>query len=93
VRGPSTPTIPELSNPVLIHSLSEAQVRRGEEPDVDPEQFQDPDNEYGLFPGTTCEADDKEDRTVDSPRRARREARERNWRSSAQSAHSYSNKS
>ena len=63
---------------------SEAQARRGEEPDVDPEQFQDPDNEYGLFAGTTYEADDEEadkiyehvDRTMDSRRRARREARE-----------------
>jgi pre-mRNA-processing factor 6 len=65
-------------------SRSEAQARRGEEPDVDPEQFQDPDNEYGLFAGTTYEADDEEadkiydqvDRTMDSRRRARREARE-----------------
>lgn len=63
---------------------SEAQARRGEEPDVDPEQFQDPDNEYGLFAGTTYEADDEEadkiyeqvDRTMDARRRARREARE-----------------
>ena len=63
---------------------SEAQARRGEEPDVDPEQFQDPDNEYGLFAGTTYEADDEEadkiyeqvDRTMDSRRRTRREARE-----------------
>jgi hypothetical protein len=57
VRGPSTPTIPELLNPVFIRS--EAQARRCEEPDVNPEQFQDPDNEYGLFAGTTYEADDE----------------------------------
>jgi pre-mRNA-processing factor 6 len=68
----------------LTNIRSEAQARRGEEPDVDPEQFQDPDNEYGLFAGTTYEADDEEadkiyeqvDQTMDSRRRARREARE-----------------
>ena len=67
-----------------LDGRSEAQARRGEEPDVDPEQFQDPDNEYGLFAGTTYEADDEEadkiyeqvDRTMDARRRARREARE-----------------
>ncbi|KAF8258970.1 PRP1 splicing factor, N-terminal-domain-containing protein, partial [Lactarius quietus] len=41
-------------------TLYEAPARRGEELDVDPEQFQDPDNEYGLFSGTTYEADDEE---------------------------------
>ncbi|KAI0086964.1 PRP1 splicing factor, N-terminal-domain-containing protein [Irpex rosettiformis] len=64
--------------------IAEAQARRGEEPDVDPEQFQDPDNEYGLFAGTTYEADDEEadkiyeqvDQNMDARRRARREARE-----------------
>ena len=69
---------------ILTNIRSEAQARRGEEPDVDPEQFQDPDNEYGLFAGTTYEADDEEadkiyehvDHTMDSRRRARREARE-----------------
>ena len=79
----------------------DVQARRGEEQDVDSEQFQDPDNEFGLFAGTTYEADDKEadriyeqvNRTMDARRRARCEARERNWRSSSQSAHSYSNKS
>ena len=58
----------------------EAQARRGEEPDVDPEQFQDPDNEYGLFAGTTYEADDEEadqiyeqvDTNMDARRRKRR---------------------
>ncbi|KAH9173056.1 PRP1 splicing factor, N-terminal-domain-containing protein [Lactarius sanguifluus] len=54
--------------------IAEAQARRGEEPDVDPEQFQDPDNEPD-----DEEADkiyDDVDRTMDSRRRARREARE-----------------
>ena len=57
----------------------EAQARRGEE-EVDPDQFQDPDNEYGLFAGTTYEADDEEadkiyemvDKNMDARRRARR---------------------
>ena len=65
-------------SPERIHR--EAQARRGEEPDVDPEQFQDPDNEYGLFAGTTYEADDEEadmiyeqvDKNMDARRRARR---------------------
>ncbi|KAL0958321.1 hypothetical protein HGRIS_000466 [Hohenbuehelia grisea] len=65
-------------------TIAEAQARRGEEPDVDPEQFQDPDNEYGLFAGTTYEQDDEEadriydqvDQAMDARRRARREARE-----------------
>lgn len=60
--------------------LREAQARRGEEADVDPEQFQDPDNEYGLFAGTTYEADDEEadkiyeqvDNNMDARRRVRR---------------------
>lgn len=59
---------------------SEAQARRGEEAEVDPDQFQDPDNEYGLFAGTTYEADDEEadkiyeqvDQNMDARRRARR---------------------
>lgn len=59
---------------------SEAQARRGEEADVDPEQFQDPDNEVGLFAGMTYEADDEEadriyeqvDQNMDARRRARR---------------------
>lgn len=58
----------------------EAQARRGEEQEVDPEQFQDPDNEYGLFAGTTYEQDDEEadkiydqvDSAMDARRRARR---------------------
>jgi pre-mRNA-processing factor 6 len=60
--------------------LSEAQERRGEEVAVDPEQFQDPDNEYGLFAGTTYEQDDEEadkiydsvDDAMDSRRKVRR---------------------
>lgn len=64
--------------------IAEAQARRGEEPEIDPEQFQDPDNEYGLFAGTTYEADDEEadniyeqvDQNMDARRRARREALE-----------------
>lgn len=58
----------------------EAQAKRGEEAEVDPEQFQDPDNEYGLFAGTTYEQDDEEadkiydqvDEAMDARRRARR---------------------
>ncbi|OBZ68819.1 Pre-mRNA-processing factor 6 [Grifola frondosa] len=64
--------------------IAEAQARRGEEPEIDPDQFQDPDNEYGLFAGTTYEADDEEadkiydlvDQNMDARRRARREALE-----------------
>ena len=65
----------------FVHGfLSEAQERRGEEVTVDPEQFQDPDNEYGLFAGTTYEQDDEEadkiydsvDDAMDSRRKARR---------------------
>ena len=60
--------------------IREAQARRGEEPEIDPDQFQDPDNEYGLFAGTTYEADDEEadmiyeqvDKNMDARRRARR---------------------
>ncbi|KAH9936195.1 PRP1 splicing factor, N-terminal-domain-containing protein [Fomitopsis serialis] len=64
--------------------IAEAQAKRGEETEVDPDQFQDPDNEYGLFAGTTYEADDEEadriyeqvDHNMDARRRARREALE-----------------
>ncbi|KAJ7688479.1 PRP1 splicing factor, N-terminal-domain-containing protein [Mycena rosella] len=64
--------------------IAEAQARRGEEAEVDPEQFQDPDNEYGLFAGTTYEQDDEEadkiyqqvDEAMDARRRARRCAQE-----------------
>ena len=56
------------------------EARRGEESEVDPEQLQDPDNEYGLFAGTTYETDDEEadkiygqvDKNMDARRRARR---------------------
>lgn len=69
---------------ILLHIRTlksrEAQAKRGEEIEVDPEQFQDPDNEYGLFAGTTYEQDDEEadkiyegvDEAMDSRRRARR---------------------
>jgi len=51
-----------------------------EEFEIDPEQFQNPDNEYGLFAGTIYEQDDEEadkiydevDQNMDSQRRARR---------------------
>jgi pre-mRNA-processing factor 6 len=64
----------------LTTNRSEAQAKRGEEADVDPDQFQDPDNEYGLFAGTTYEQDDEEadriydevDENMDKRRRARR---------------------
>jgi hypothetical protein len=51
---------PSDSQSCCIHR--EAQTRRGEEPDVDPEQFQDPgpDNDFGLSADTTYEADDVE---------------------------------
>ncbi|KAG6902409.1 hypothetical protein C0995_000335 [Termitomyces sp. Mi166 len=64
--------------------IAEAQAKRGEESEIDPEQFQDPDNEYGLFAGTTYEQDDEEadkiyeavDQAMDARRKARREAQE-----------------
>ncbi|KAE9398559.1 hypothetical protein BT96DRAFT_957550 [Gymnopus androsaceus JB14] len=67
-----------------IGPAREAQAKRGEEAEVDPEQFQDPDNEYGLFAGTAYEQDDEEadkiyesvDAAMDGRRRARREAQE-----------------
>ncbi|TEB19568.1 hypothetical protein FA13DRAFT_1646684 [Coprinellus micaceus] len=60
--------------------VAEARAKRGEEDQPDPEQFQDPDNEYGLFAGMTYEADDEEadriyeqvDDAMDSRRRAGR---------------------
>ncbi|KAH6908280.1 PRP1 splicing factor, partial [Coprinopsis sp. MPI-PUGE-AT-0042] len=58
--------------------IAEAKAKRGEE-EVDPDQFQDPDNEYGLFVGTLYEADDAEaDRiyeSVDDAMDQRRKAR------------------
>jgi hypothetical protein len=67
------------ADPTLIFR-SETQAKRGEEAEIDPEQFQDPDNEYGLFAGTTYEQDDQGankiydevDQNMDSRRRARR---------------------
>ncbi|QRW00024.1 pre-mRNA-splicing factor PRP1 [Ceratobasidium sp. AG-Ba] len=66
-------------------AIAEAQARRGEEVEVDPDSIQDPDNEVGLFAGTVYEADDEEadriyeavDSKMDERRKARREARER----------------
>ncbi|KZP07498.1 hypothetical protein FIBSPDRAFT_875426 [Athelia psychrophila] len=65
--------------------VADAQNKRGEEAEVDPEQYQDPDNEVGLFAGTTYEQDDEEadkiydmvDENMDARRRQRREAREK----------------
>jgi pre-mRNA-processing factor 6 len=45
---------------ILTDIRSEAQTRRGEEPDLDPDQFQDPDNEYEIFAGTTYEPYEEE---------------------------------
>ncbi|KAF9519699.1 hypothetical protein BS47DRAFT_1375004 [Hydnum rufescens UP504] len=64
--------------------IAEAQAKRGEEVEPDPESYQDPDNEMGLFAGTVYEADDEEadkiydsvDAKMDERRKARREARE-----------------
>ncbi|KDQ20970.1 hypothetical protein BOTBODRAFT_100573 [Botryobasidium botryosum FD-172 SS1] len=60
--------------------IAEAQAKRGEEVEPDPEAYQDPDNETGLFAGTVYEADDEEadkiydevDKKMDMRRRARR---------------------
>jgi hypothetical protein len=54
---------------------SEAQVHRGEEAETDPDRFQDPDNEYGLFASTTYEQDgayEKLDNALNSRRRPQR---------------------
>ncbi|KAM6499032.1 PRP1 splicing factor, N-terminal domain containing protein [Amanita muscaria] len=64
--------------------IAEAQMRRGEEPDYDPDAYQDPENETGLFAGTVYEADDEEadniyaqvDEEMDKRRKNRRETRE-----------------
>lgn len=72
-------TLNMLNYPLTILNR-EAQAKRGEEAEVDPDQFQDPDNEYGLFAGTTYEQDDEEadkiydqvDENMDARRRARR---------------------
>ncbi|GAA6064103.1 hypothetical protein JCM10212_003666 [Sporobolomyces blumeae] len=55
------------------------------EEEYDPDRFQDPENETGLFAGTVYEADDEEadriydivDQKIDERRKARREAREK----------------
>ncbi|GAA6031381.1 hypothetical protein JCM8097_005633 [Rhodosporidiobolus ruineniae] len=60
-----------------------AEERKEEE--YDPDRYQDPENETGLFAGTVYEADDEEadriydavDAKIDERRRARREAREK----------------
>ena len=81
-RKPSRMVFPFFCEPKpLFNAITrEAQARRGEEPEIDPEQFQDPDNEMGLFAGMTYEADDEEadriyeqvDKNMDARRRARR---------------------
>ncbi|KAI5478731.1 hypothetical protein MNV49_004656 [Pseudohyphozyma bogoriensis] len=58
---------------------------RGEEIENDPDRFQDPENETGLFAGMVYEADDEEadriyesiDAHLDQRRKAKREAREK----------------
>ncbi|RSH81568.1 hypothetical protein EHS25_006190 [Saitozyma podzolica] len=64
-------------------TVADAQAKRGEEV-IDPERFQDPDDERNLFAGTVYEADDEEadriwdsvEERMDARRRARREANE-----------------
>lgn len=73
-------------------TVAAARAKRGEvdeEPgggeEADPDQFQDPENETGLFAGTTYEKDDEEadkiweqvDDQMDSRRRKKREEREK----------------
>ncbi|CAD6897604.1 unnamed protein product [Tilletia caries] len=68
-------------------TIAAARAKRGEEDEPDeapPEQFQDPENETGLFAGTVYERDDEEadaiwegvDRQMDERRRKKREAKE-----------------
>ncbi|KAJ7097220.1 PRP1 splicing factor, N-terminal-domain-containing protein [Mycena belliarum] len=72
-------------------AIAEAQARRGEEAEYDPDAFQDPESETGLFAGTIYEADDEEadqifarvDGAMESRRKARREAREAKERQKA----------
>ena len=55
-------------------------MRRGEEPEYDPDAYQDSENETGLFAGTVYEADDEEadciyagvDENMDRRRKVRR---------------------
>jgi hypothetical protein len=56
-KGPSADVVAYVSSYltpffILTSIRSKAQARRGEDPDVNPDQFQDPDKEY--------EADDEE---------------------------------
>ncbi|KAL9933207.1 hypothetical protein V8E36_007925 [Tilletia maclaganii] len=69
-------------------TIAAARAKRGEEDEApeeaDPEQFQDPENETGLFAGTVYERDDEEadaiwdgvDRHMAERRRKKREAKE-----------------
>jgi hypothetical protein len=60
----------------LIVSDKETQATRGEEAEVDPDQFQNSDHEYGLFAETSYEQDDEEaDKILDENMDARRPAR------------------
>ena len=43
-----------------MYSDSEAQMRRGEEPEYDPDAYQDSENETSLFAGTVYEANNEE---------------------------------
>lgn len=62
-------------------------MRRGEEPEMDSEAYQDPDNEMGLFAGTVYEADDEEadqiyesvDQAMDLRRKIRRLVNHSYW--------------
>jgi pre-mRNA-processing factor 6 len=86
-EGPSDEAIAYVCSAIqfrrsLSHSrhYSEAKAKRGEETEIDPEQYQDPDNEVGLFAGTVYEQDDEEadriydevDAHMDGRRRVRR---------------------
>ncbi|GAA5961681.1 hypothetical protein JCM3765_000473 [Sporobolomyces pararoseus] len=72
--------------PARDQSLAEGEAAAEErkEEEYDPDRYQDPENETGLFAGTVYEADDEEadkiydlvDFKIDQRRRARREARE-----------------
>lgn len=65
--------------------VAEGEEAAPKEEEYNPDQFQDPENETGLFAGTVYEADDEEadriyeavDARIDERRRARREAREK----------------
>ncbi|GAA5937627.1 U4/U6-U5 snRNP complex subunit PRP6 [Sporobolomyces koalae] len=63
----------------------EGEPEERKEEEYDPDRYQDPENETGLFAGTVYEADDEEadriydlvDAKIDERRKARREAREK----------------